>query len=72
MADATAVPARPDSLLTNRHDDLHLVPSVYELLGRVEAAQAQKLGRPSFKFSKDEEMLEAIAPERSAPVSAAD
>jgi ferredoxin/flavodoxin---NADP+ reductase len=43
-----------------------------ELLGRVEAAQAQKLGRPSFKFSEDEKMLEAIAQERSAPVSADD
>jgi len=43
-----------------------------DLLGRVEAAQAQKLGLPSFKFADDEKMLAAIAQERSAPVSAGD
>ena len=43
-----------------------------DLLGRVEAAQAQKLGLPSFKFADDEKMLAAIAQERSAPVSADD
>ncbi|MCL5286873.1 MAG: FAD-dependent oxidoreductase [Acidobacteria bacterium] len=43
-----------------------------DLLGRVEAAEAQKRGLPSFKFADDEKMLAAIAQERTAPVSADD
>jgi ferredoxin--NADP+ reductase len=42
------------------------------LLGRVEAAQAAALGKPSFKFSEDAQMLAAIAQEKSSPVPADD
>jgi hypothetical protein len=41
-------------------------------LGRVEAAQAAALGKPSFKFSEDEQMLAAIAQEKTSPVPADD
>ncbi|MBI1750554.1 MAG: FAD-dependent oxidoreductase [Acidobacteria bacterium] len=45
-----------------------------ECLGRAEAAQAQALGLPSFKFAEDAKMLAAIAEEKRAntPVPADD